>query len=209
MPSRTVLRSYIRCLLELAQRFSLVRQVPAVETSGNAVEHHLLQKPTGCTVSSPNLWLLLVWRVSTASPLSPLGCCMWPPNPSSAACPCYTSPGKHPQTAEGWRQHDLREPSQHRLLEKPTQPIYTPTAAAEAEQTEHLQTEENSTASFQDIIVIHKMYSPFCSSLKKKLKLINLLFAMATMCSSLMSSGSRAFARAQSNCGEKIIETLI
>ena len=100
----------------------------------------------------------------------------------------YASPRKHPPTAEGWSQHDLREPSQHRLLEKPTLPIYTPTAAAEAEQTEHLQTQENSTASFQEIIVIHKTYSPFCSPLKKKLKLINLFFAMATTCSSLMTS---------------------
>lgn len=125
---------------------------------------------------SPNLWLPLVWKVFTASPLSPLGCCMQPPKPSTAACPCYASPGKHPQIAEGWRQHDLWESSQHRLLEKPTQPIYTPTAAAEAEQTEHLQTQENSTASLQEITVINNMYSPFCSPLKKKLKLISLLF---------------------------------
>lgn len=184
MQSRTVLRLYIWCLLGLAQRFSLVRQVPVVERSGNALEHHLLQKPMGFTVYSPTLRLLLVQKVSTSSPFPPLGCCTWPPDPSSAACPCYAAPGKHPQTAEGWSQHDLREPLQHRLPEKPTQPIYTPTAAAEAEQTEHLQAQENSMALFQGIIVIHKTQSPFCSTLKKKLKPINLLSAMATTCSS-------------------------
>lgn len=65
------------------------------------------------------------------------------------------------------------------------QPIYTPTAAAGAEQAEQLQTQENHTASFQEIIVIYKMYSAFYSPLKKEMKLINLFLEMAK-CSSLM-----------------------
>lgn len=44
------------------------------------------------------------------------------------------------------------------------QPIYTLTAAAEAEQAQQLQTQENHTASFQEIVVIYKMYSAFCSN---------------------------------------------
>lgn len=64
------------------------------------------------------------------------------------------------------------------------QPIYTPTAAAEAEQTEQLQTQENHTASFQEMIV---MYRPFCSPLKKELKLINLFLEVAK-CSFLMTA---------------------
>lgn len=67
------------------------------------------------------------------------------------------------------------------------QPIYTLTAAAEAEQTEELQTQENHTASFQETIVIYKLYSPFCSPLKKELKLINLFLEMVK-CSSLMTA---------------------
>lgn len=65
------------------------------------------------------------------------------------------------------------------------QPIYALTAAAEAEQAEQLQTQENLTTSFQEITVIYKMYSAFCSSSKKEIKLINLFLEMAK-CSSLM-----------------------
>lgn len=73
-----------------------------------------------------------------------------------------------------------------RPLEKPTA-HYAPTAAAEAEQDEQLQAQENHTASFQEVTVIYRMYSAFCSSLKKEIKLINLFLEMAE-CSTLMTA---------------------
>lgn len=82
-------------------------------------------------------------------------------HPAPALLPaCSVSPGKYFKTAVSkmlWSVRDFTA----RLLKKPTQPIYTATAAAEVEQTEHLQTQENNTASFQKIIIIHKMYSSF------------------------------------------------
>lgn len=42
------------CLLGLSPRFTLIRQVPAVERSENALDHHLLQMPMGFMASPPN-----------------------------------------------------------------------------------------------------------------------------------------------------------
>lgn len=80
MPSRTVWRLYIWCLLGLVERVSLVTQGPDVRRWGNAVAHHLLQKSMGFTIlptsgchlcgrsSLPPHFLLLAAACSHPSP---------------------------------------------------------------------------------------------------------------------------------------------
>lgn len=120
------------CLLRLSPRFSLIRQVPAVERVQRMqliiiyckcqwVLWLLLQttcvEGLHCLTSFPS-WLL---HMASGSQLFclPLPCFLW-------------------ETPLNWSQHDLRafaaQRNPHSLF------IYTLTAATEAEQTEHLQT---------------------------------------------------------------------